>query len=170
MKLLRISSDRAARKIVHLGGNLLRNVYSDRFRGYKQALLDNGIEFNQKLVFISDLTAESGQEIMKKIIKMNLQPDGIFAANDTSAVATIVEMQQSGIRIPEDIAVVGFNNEPISRVIQPNLTTIDYPAREIGEISATSLINKLNNLEPINFDTIVLKHSLIKRQSSLRSQ
>jgi LacI family transcriptional regulator len=158
------------RKIVHLGGNLLRNVYSDRFRGYKQALLDNGIDFNQKLVFISDLTGESGREIMKKIIKMNLHPDGIFAANDTSAVATMVEMQESGIKIPEDIAVVGFNNEPISRVIKPNLTTVDYPAKEIGEIAATSLINKLNNLQSINFDTIVLKHSLIIRQSSLRNQ
>jgi LacI family transcriptional regulator len=158
------------RKIVHLGGNLLRNVYSDRFRGYKKALLDNGIEFNQKLVFISDLTEDSGKGIMKKIIKMNLHPDGIFAANDTSAVATVVEMHESGIKIPEDIAVVGFNNEPISRVIQPNLTTIDYPAKEIGEIAATSLINKLNNLQSINFDTIVLKHSLIIRQSSLRNQ
>jgi len=157
------------RRIVHLGGNLLRNVYSDRFRGYKQALLDNGIDFNQKLVFISDLTGESGKGIMKKIIKMNLHPDGIFTANDTSAVATMVEMQESGIKIPEDIAVVGFNNEPISRVIKPNLTTIDYPAKEIGEIAATSLINKLNNSQSINFDTIVLKHSLIIRESSMRN-
>jgi LacI family transcriptional regulator len=157
------------RRIVHLGGNLLRNVYSDRFRGYKQALIDNGIDFNQKLVFISDLTGESGKGIMKKIIKMNLDPDGIFAANDTSAVATMVEMQESGIKIPDDIAVVGFNNEPISRVIKPNLTTIDYPAKEIGEIAATSLINKLNNSQSINFDTIVLKHSLIIRESSLRN-
>jgi LacI family transcriptional regulator len=158
------------RRIAHLGGNLLRNVYSDRFRGYKQALLDNGIDFNQKLVFISDLTGESGKEIMRKILKMHLNPDGIFAANDTSAVATMVEMQESGIKIPEDIAVVGFNNEPISRVIKPNLTTIDYPAKEIGEIAATSLINKLNNLQSINFDTIVLKHSLIIRESSLRNK
>jgi LacI family transcriptional regulator len=99
---------------------------------------------------------------------MNLQPDGIFAANDTSAVATMVEMQEAGVKIPDDIAVAGFNNEPISQVIRPNLTTVDYPAREIGEIAATALIDKLNNSQSINYSTIVLKHSLIIRQSSLK--
>ena len=160
--------EQGCKRIIHLGGNLLRNVYSERFRGYKQALHDNGIEFNQKLVFISDLTAQAGRDIMKKVLKMNLQPDGVFAANDTSAVATILEMQEAGIRIPDDIAVVGFNNEPISQVISPNLTTIDYPAREIGEIAATALMDKLNNSQSISYSTIVLKHSLIVRQSSLR--
>jgi LacI family transcriptional regulator len=160
--------EQGCKKIIHLGGNLLRNVYSERFRGYKQALHDNGIDFNQKLVFISDLTGQSGRDIMKKVLKQNLKPDGIFASNDTSAVATMVEMQEAGIKIPDDIAVAGFNNEPISQVIRPNLTTVDYPAREIGEIAATALIEKLNNSQSANYSTIVLKHSLIIRQSSLR--
>ena len=160
--------EQGCKKIIHLGGNILRNVYSERFRGYKQALHDNGIDFNQKLVFISDLTGQSGRDIMKKVLKQNLKPDGIFASNDTSAVATMVEMQEAGIKIPDDIAVAGFNNEPISQVIRPNLTTVDYPAREIGEIAATVLIEKLNNSQSVNYSTIVLKHSLIIRQSSLR--
>lgn len=160
--------EQGCKRIIHLGGNLLRNVYSERFRGYKQALHDNGIEFNQKLVFIGDLTGQSGRDIIKKVFKMNLQPDGIFAANDTSAVASMVEMQEAGIKIPDDIAVAGFNNEPISQVIRPNLTTVDYPAREIGEIAATALIGKLSNSQSINYSTIVLKHSLIIRQSSLK--
>ena len=160
--------EQGCKKIIHLGGNILRNVYSERFRGYKQALHDNGIDFNQKLVFISDLTGQSGRDIMKKVLKQNLKPDGIFASNDTSAVATMVEMQEAGIKIPDDIAVAGFNNEPISQVIRPNLTTVDYPAREIGEIAANALIEKLNNSQSANYSTIVLKHSLIVRQSSLR--
>jgi LacI family transcriptional regulator len=160
--------EQGCKKIIHLGGNILRNVYSERFRGYKQALHDNGIDFNQKLVFISDLTGQSGRDIMKKVLKQNLKPDGIFASNDTSAVATMVEMQEAGIKIPDDIAVAGFNNEPISQVIRPNLTTVDYPAREIGEIAANALIEKLNNTQSANYSTIVLKHSLIIRQSSLR--
>jgi LacI family transcriptional regulator len=162
--------EQGCKRIIHLGGNMLRNVYSERFRGYKQALLDNGIEFNQKLVFISDLTGHSGREIMKKVFQMNLQPDGIFAANDTSAVATILEMQEAGMIIPDEVAVVGFNNEPVSQVIRPNLTTINYPAREIGEIAATALIDKLNNSQSISLNTIILKHSLVIRQSSLRKK
>lgn len=160
--------EQGCRRIVHLGGNLLRNVYADRFSGYKQALADNKIEFDQNLIVISDMSGQSGIDTARKIMKMKLRPDGIFTSNDTSAVAAIVELGNAGVKIPEEIAVVGFNNEPISQVVQPNLTTVDYPAREIGEIAATSLINKLNNSESANFSTIILKHTLIIRQSSLK--
>jgi LacI family transcriptional regulator len=158
------------KRIIHLGGNLLRNVYADRFKGYKQALKDYGIEFDQSLVFITDLSEQSGTETAHRILSMKNRPDGVFTANDTSAVATICELQLSGIKIPYDIAVVGFNNEPISRVVQPNLTTIHYPAMEVGEIAASTLINKLNNMQSANLSTIVLEHSLIIRKSSERKR
>lgn len=161
--------EQGCQRIVHLGGNLLRNVYSDRFRGYRQALSDNKIVFDQNLVFITDMSEQAGTETAKKILKMKPYPDGIFTSNDASAVALMVELLKAGIKIPEEIAVAGFNNEPISHIIQPNLTTVDYPAREIGEIAATSLINKLTNRQSDNLSSIVLKHSLIVRKSSLKS-
>lgn len=160
--------EQGCRRIVHLGGNLLRNVYSDRLRGYKQALEDNGIPFDQKMLIISDLNVQSGLETSSKILGMKSRPDGIFTANDTSAVAVIIALEEAGVKIPEEIAVVGFNNEPISKIIKPNLTTVDYPAMEVGEIAATSLINKLKSSQIANLSTIVLKHKLIIRQSSLR--
>jgi LacI family transcriptional regulator len=100
---------------------------------------------------------------------MKKLPDGIFTANDTSAVACIRELKLAGVKIPEEIAVVGFNNDPISRVIEPNLTTIDYPGQEMGEIAATTLINKLKKQPTGNLNTIVLRHKLIIRESSLRN-
>jgi LacI family transcriptional regulator len=160
--------EQGCRKIVHLGGNLLSNVYAERFRGYKQALKDNKIIFDENLVVLSDLSGESGTETAKKILSMKILPDGIFTSNDTSAVAIIIELLKNGIKIPEDIAIAGFNNEPISQVIQPNLTSVDYPAREMGEIAALLLINKLRNTQSPNLNTIILKHSLILRQSSLK--
>jgi LacI family transcriptional regulator len=161
--------EQGCKRIIHIGGNLLRNVYSERFRGYKQALADKKIEFNQNLILIGDMTVQAGTDAAKKILKMFPRPDGIFASNDTSAVAAIVELEKAGISIPDEIAVAGFNNEPISQVIRPNLTTVDYPAREIGEIAATSLINKLNNTQSAHFSSIVLTHNLISRQSSIRN-
>jgi LacI family transcriptional regulator len=155
-------------RIVYVGGNLLRNVYSERFSGYKKAIADNNIKFDPSLVIISDMNGQAGREIANKILTMVPRPDGIFTSNDTSAVAAIVELEKAGLNIPDDIAVVGFNNEPISQVIKPNLTTVDYPAREMGEIAATSLINKLKNSQSANFSTIVLKHKLVIRQSSER--
>jgi LacI family transcriptional regulator len=160
--------EQGCQKIVHLGGNLLRNVYSDRLRGYKQALSDNKIVFDQNLVFITDMSGQAGTETAKKILNMKTLPDGIFTSNDTSAVALIIELLNNGIKIPEDIAVAGFNNEPVSQVIQPNLTTVDYPARTIGEIAASSLINKLKSTHSDNLSTIVLKHNLAIRQSTLK--
>jgi LacI family transcriptional regulator len=161
--------DQGCRKIVHVGGNLLRNVYSDRFEGYKKALHARDIPFDKDLVIIGDLTRQEGFEAAKKILRMNPMPDGVFASNDTSAVGVIMHLLSAGIRIPEDICVAGFNNEPVSEVIKPNLTTIDYPAEEIGEIVATSLIRRLKNGQPDNISKIILKHKLIVRESSLRS-
>ena len=160
--------EQGCRRIMHLGGNLLRNVYSERLRGYRYALDECGLKFDDELHVISELNNESGEDTARKILKMKDPPDGIFAANDTSAVAAICELQKAGIKVPDDIAVAGFNNEPVSKVIKPNLTTIDYPAAEIGEIAATSLINKLNNRETIGLSTIVMKHKLIIRESTMR--
>jgi LacI family transcriptional regulator len=160
--------EQGCRRIVHIGGNLMRNVYSERLRGYKQALADAKIEFDPNLVLISDMNDESGKEAARKILRMKIRPDGIFTSNDTSAVALIIELEKAGVRIPGEIAIAGFNNDPVSQVVRPNLTTIAYPAREIGEMAASSLINKLKDSESANLSVIVLKHSLIPRESSLR--
>jgi LacI family transcriptional regulator len=157
------------RRIVHLGGSLIRNVYHDRFSGYKQALEDNGIAFDEDLVIISQLNEQVGAEVLPKILQMDPLPDGIFAANDTSAVSIMCELKQAGINIPGDIAVAGFNNDPISKIVEPNLSTVNYPGKEMGEIAAQTLINKLNNLQSTSLSTIVLSHSIIVRQSSERS-
>jgi len=162
--------EQGCRRIIHLGGNLLRNVYLDRFNGYKQALADNKIKYDADLLIISELNNEAGADAAHTIMKMKSRPDGIFAANDATAVAAICELQKLGLKVPDDIAVAGFNNEPVSQVVQPNLTTIDYPAKDIGEIAATSLINKLNNTGTVNLSTIVLNHKLIIRGSTLRKK
>jgi len=158
------------RRIVHITGNLSRNVYAERYRGYKQALADNNIIFEQDLVFVSDLSEQAGTELAIKIAAMDILPDGIFAANDTSAVAAIIELQRSGLSIPEDIAVVGFNNEPACRIVKPNLSSIEYPAMNIGEIAASSLIEMLNKPQSDTLSTIVLKHSLKIRESSQKKK
>jgi LacI family transcriptional regulator len=160
--------EQGCRRIVHLGGNIMRNVYSERFRGYRQALADNKIDFDPSLWFVSDMSVQAGIETARKILKMKPRPDGLFTSNDTTAVSAMVELEIAGVRIPEEIAVTGFNNEPLSRVIRPNLTTVDYPAREIGEMAASSLINKLKNSLKADLSSIVLKHNLIIRASSLK--
>lgn len=155
-------------RIVHVGGNMLRNVYSERFAGYRKALSEYGLKFEKSLHIVNDLSRETAGEAAGRILRMKKLPDGIFAANDTTAVTIVLELLGAGIRIPDDVCVAGFNNEPISRVIRPNLTTVDYPAEQIGEIVATSLIRKLRGNDPDN-GPVLLGHRLIVRESTLRN-
>jgi LacI family transcriptional regulator len=162
--------EQGCRNIVHLAGNMLRNVYRDRFEGYQKALKDHGIKYDKRNVFVSDLSRDSAVAAVSKILKMKSLPDGIFASNDTSGVTVIMELQKAGISVPADICVAGFNNEPMSQVIRPNLTTIDYPAQQIGEIVATSLISRLKNRHAEQQSSITLNHQLIIRESTLRKK
>jgi LacI family transcriptional regulator len=155
------------KRIMHLGGNMLLNVYSERLRGYKQALLDHKLSF--ELVVNGDLTEECGTDAAKQILKMKSKPDAVFCANDTAAVYCMIALKAAGVKIPADIAFAGFNNDPISRVIEPNLTTVNYPGYNMGQAAVTSLANHLNGESNIiDTNTIVLRSELIIRPSSLK--
>ena len=153
------------KRIMHLGGNMQLNVYSERLRGYKQALLDNKLSY--ELVLTGNLTEECGTEIAAQILKMKTKPDAVFCANDTAAVYCMIALKTAGIRIPRDIAFAGFNNDPISKVIEPNLTTVNYPGYNMGQAAVTSLANHLNGDTNI-INTVVLRSELIIRASSLK--
>lgn len=164
--------EQGCRKIMHLGGNLLRNVYADRLKGYKQALKDHAIPFDEKkLVYISKLNEETGIKAAEQILKMSSKPDGVFSANDTAAVYCMIKLKEAGIRIPTDIAFAGFNNDPISKIIEPNLTTVNYSGYDVGEAAVNSLINHLKGISSIKTtNTIILRSDLIIRASSLKNK
>jgi LacI family transcriptional regulator len=156
------------KRILHMGGNLKRNVYRDRFNGYKKALKDNGIVFNPKHVFIGMMNQQAADDVVDNMFGMKNLPDGVFASNDTTAVQIICRLKEAGIRVPQDVCVAGFNNIPISNVIDPNLTTVNYPGQEMGEVAASTLIDILQNSNTVKLNTIVLKHELILRSSTAR--
>jgi LacI family transcriptional regulator len=157
------------KRIVLVTANLKRNVYAQRHKGYVDALYDNNIPFHDEYVLIKDLSEQCGVEAAMQILKMNPLPDGAFITNDFSAAVCMQTLKEHGIRIPEDIAVVGFNNDAIGKIIEPQLTTIDYPGIDIGEIAARNLINHLKGLSDIKqTNTIVVRSNLIVRKSSLK--
>ncbi len=157
------------RRVMHITGNTKRNVYADRLKGYKLALMDHDLSPDNALIRITDLTRQDGLGAAAYIKGMAIPPDGLFVANDFCAVSCMGALKQHGFSIPQDIAVVGFNNDPVSQVIAPNLTTIHYPGQEMGEIAAQSLINHLNGLLRISTtNTILLNYELIVRESSRR--
>ena len=155
------------RDIVHITASLKRNVYADRLMGYRQALLDNGLPYREDRVMVDDLSREAAIAAAQRILKMQPRPDGVFVTNDFCASVCMQKLKEEGVRIPEDIAVVGFNNDVICQIVEPRLTTIDYPGREIGEVAARHLIGLLKgNSNNNSTNTVILKSQLVVRASS----
>jgi LacI family transcriptional regulator len=159
--------EQGCKRIVHITAILKRNVYIDRLNGYKEALAEHYIDFNDDYIIISDLSQKSGVKAAELIRTMEQVPDGVFVANDNCAVGCMIELKKAGFKIPEDIAFVGFNNDPVSTVIEPNLTTVNYNGYQMGEVAAQNLINHLNGASTIDVTKkIVLRSELIIRNSS----
>jgi len=165
--------EQGCKNIVHVLGNPKINVYANRLKGYRYALLDNGLPYKEENIIYSDLSEEAGERIAQQLVDMKDQPDGLFVSNDSCAASCINSLKQHGILVPTDIAVVGFNNDMISRLMEPKLSTINYPGFEMGEVAMKSIVHHLSGLlgEILqNTNTITLRSELIVRGSSLRKK
>jgi LacI family transcriptional regulator len=163
--------EQGCKKIIIVTSSLVRNVYSERLRGYKDALFDNGISFDENLVIINDLSEKAGITSAAQILAMRPLPDGAFIANDFVAAVCMRILKENHIAIPDDIAIVGFNNDVVGKLVEPALTTIHYAGKEMGEVAARTIIGHLkgeNNIHQI--DTIIINSGIIVRESSLRKQ
>jgi LacI family transcriptional regulator len=163
--------EQGCQRIVMFTSSLNRNVYKQRHRGYTNALFDSAIEYDKNLVLVKDISEESALEAAHEILRMDPMPDGLFVTNDFEAAVCMQELKRQGIRIPEDIAIVGFNNDTISKIVDPQLTTINYPGKDMGEITARNMVNQLNGLRSITAtNRIVVNSELIVRKSSLKKK
>ncbi|ADB36416.1 LacI family DNA-binding transcriptional regulator [Spirosoma linguale] len=162
--------EQGCRRIMHVTGSTKRNVYIDRLKGYKMALLEHDLPVLDELIRVTNFTRQDGLDVANDIANMDSPPDGLFVASDLCAASCMGGLRRNGFSIPGDIAVVGFNDDPIAQLVEPNLTTIHYPGQEMGEIAAQSLINHLKGqLRISTTNTILLNYELIVRDSSRRT-
>ncbi len=157
-------------RIAHLTGAEHREIYRERKEGYLSALRENNIELNEELIVVSGLSYQEGRESMEKLLDGTLMPQAVFCANDTSAVGVVQCIKKRGLKVPGDIALVGFNDDPIASIIDPPLTTIAQPSEEMGKIAAQQILKKLRNPKLVKSETIVLKSNLVLRSSSVVSK
>lgn len=161
--------NQGCRRIAIVTSSLERSVYAQRYTGFRAALRQYGVDFTHDLMIVGDVDHESGVEAARRILKMNAMPDGLFITSDLVAAVCIHTLKEAGVRVPEDIAVVGFNNDPVGRLISPKLTTIDYNGFEVGRVAAMNLLNHLNGEASGDMSrTAVLPAGLIVRESSVR--
>jgi LacI family transcriptional regulator len=157
---------KGCKHIVHFSGPQEIELYRNRKNGYLEALKKHRIESNDSYCIESSLSEEDGIDSAKKIIALK-KIDGIFSANDTSAISAIQYLKNNGVHIPKDIAVVGFNNDPISAVIEPSLTTINQPGFEMGKIAADLLLKQVQEKNrSLQNKSTLLSSELIVRNST----
>lgn len=130
-------------RIAFLCGEEAHKSSIERLEGYRQALQAHGIEADPELILPGKYSFESGVERSKQLLSLANRPSAIFACNDEIAAGTLFAARLSGIEVPKDLSIAGFEDSPFSRQAWPNLTTARQPISEIGRCATTLLINQI---------------------------
>lgn len=156
---------KGCRRIAHVAGPVNTSVSVNRMKGYLDALSHYKIPVDNNLIYHCDAFEENALDAIKKILRLQPLPDGIFFINDLSAIVAIKYMKKKGIQIPADIRIAGFNDDPVSDMIEPSLTTVMQPSYEVGKLAMRMVVDEIQ--APRNdFKTITLRTQLIIRDSS----
>lgn len=156
------------KRIAHLSGPENLSTSVNRKKGYMRALRDSGFSDAESLVFHTDLTRKHVSSVTNALLNLQNYPDAIFAINDRVAFDVMSVIKEKGLNMPEDIALVGFDNNPVTELVNPSLTSVHQPAYDLGVASARLLIEQIKNPEKEFNKTIVLQSELIIRNSSKR--
>lgn len=155
------------KRIAHLGGPLHEYVSRNRFAGYQKALEEHEIAYDHTLVVTGGFHEHDGRSGIARLLKLPTPPDAVFTVNDPVAIGAYTFLKDIGLNIPNDIALVGFSNNPISAMIDPPLTTVNQPATEMGRIAARLMLKQLEaSGKPFAPVTRVLKTDLVIRSSA----
>ena len=159
---------RGRKNIAHLGGPLNLSTTKHRLQGYLDALEKNNMPINEELiVHVPGFTHKDGLKPTKKLLQLDSPPDAIFAMNDSIAASAMHVAKKLLFRIPEDISILGFDDEPHSVYLTPSLSTVLQPVYSIGMLSARILLRNLGSKEPISgFRKEIFKPELVIRDSS----
>lgn len=159
--------NKGRKRIAHFAGPQELSIYKKRFEGYKDALKYAGVTQEDQLIIFCGLEEKDGYESMEDLIRSGNIPDAIFAVNDSLAIGAFQRIKEANLKIPEDIALIGFSNMKISSVVEPALTTIDQPSYEMGKRAADQLIKMIENTSRLdNPEIIVLGTELLIRKST----
>ena len=143
------------------------NIDSDRYRGFIETLSKAGKSADPDQMFTRIHTMEDGKRVMKKILNLSLQerPDAVIAGSDEAAAGILTEAMKQGIKVPEDLAIVGVDDQPIASLLPIPLTTIRQPVQDEGMLAAKEIIRQLSE-EPDDTVRKELELELVIRQSA----
>ncbi|WP_281426463.1 LacI family DNA-binding transcriptional regulator [Paenibacillus sophorae] len=159
--------ERGHRKIAYCTGGLFTDFGKDKDRnqGYQKALEEAGIQVNPSWILVDKHTIEDGKQVMQLLMEMKDRPTAVFAGSDEIAGGLMMAAKKAGLRIPDDLAIIGFDDQPIAEVLDPGLTTIRQPIAQMGKKAGEILLAMLNESCP-NPAVYELPVELIVREST----
>jgi LacI family transcriptional regulator len=157
------------RRIAHLRGPALATG-AGRLKGYRRALAKHGIEAKSSYVVSAQYGDNTGYEATRELLKLNPPPDGIFGYNDPVAAGAVKAVLEAGLRVPEDIAIIGAGNVHYSDLLRVPLSTIDQSSTVIGETTAQLLSELMETKVPLEPRHIFIPPRLVVRESSERKK
>lgn len=158
--------DKGKNKISFIRASVEDNIEdSERYKGYKKALQQAGLKVDKSLVLQGDETTASGYTLTKKLIEENNLPQAIFASSDEIAIGAVNALLDSGIDVPLQVSVAGYDDTRIASMIRPSLTTVKQPIFDMGAVSARIIV-KLISKQQVEPKNTILPYSIVERQST----
>ncbi|WP_282939812.1 substrate-binding domain-containing protein [Paenibacillus sp. RC67] len=153
------------REIAMLTGSMKDQIAGfPRFDGYRQALADNGIEFDESRVACGDFELESSRKAMKKLLAEASPFTALFAASDEMAIGAMRAALEQGLKIPDDISIIGYDDLKFARMVYPPLTTIHQPLTAMGRLASEKLITLIEE-GSTQVSSSIVSHHLVERQT-----
>lgn len=161
--------DEGYKTIAFIGGHEFDMISSHRLSGLRQGLADAGFALDDRYVWLGESTRASGYRLTKKLLETKPLPDAVVCANNYIALGCVGAIDESGLKIPEDIGVMTFDDYPFSQIIEPNLTVVDINVREMGKIAGRYLIDQIRHPNT-QVQTYTSTPELIVRKSTMRKK
>lgn len=153
------------RKIALIRNGIDRDAFGlEQYKGYKQALSEYNIDVQEKYVKYGNFSIDNSYNIVKKFIEDDDLPTAIFSTSDVMAIGAINALRDSGLRVPEDVSVVGFNDVRLATMYRPKLTVIHQPLFSIGTVAVKIVMDKVNGKETSD-NIVIVPYSLIERET-----
>jgi DNA-binding LacI/PurR family transcriptional regulator len=150
------------RRIGFIRGPQDRPSFIQRFEGYKETLNRTGLEYDEKIVWEADLDFDDAYRVMKRKMKIELFPSAIFAATDIIALAAAKAIREEGLRIPQDVSLVGFDDILQAKQARPSLTTIRVFKQEMGRVAVRKILESIDNITRKPTQTVILTELVVR--------
>lgn len=161
---IKLLLDRGYRKVALILGDMRLSTTQDRIQGYKEALAEYGVEYDSSLVMEGKFTFDSGYQVVKGILKKG-RADALFFANDSATIGGIKALNEAGVKIPSEMAIISCNDFMWTEIVSPAITVVSQPSSQLGRAAASTLIDRICADKHDDYLQLTVPTQIIIRQS-----